>query len=95
MHGNWYTNSCIYRAILADCIIILSHTQYLFAKTVSVGLHIRCTVTACPRFSLPPLALRHEAHRILGWALLPSAAKKVGLDPPVPRLTLSYHANQL
>ena len=44
---------------------------------------------------LPLLALRHVAPRILGRVLLPSAAKKVRLDPPMPRLTLSYHINQL
>ena len=39
-------------------------------------------------------ALRHGAPSILGRVLLPLAAKKVGLDPPMPRLTLSYYINQ-
>ena len=42
---------------------------------------------------LPPLALRHIATRILEWVLLPSAAKKVGLDPPRRHLTLTCHVN--
>ena len=42
---------------------------------------------------LPPLALRHVAPRILGRVLLPSAAKKVGLDPPRLHFTLSCHVN--
>ena len=55
---------------------------------------IRYLPTACPRDSLASAALRHGAPRILGQVLLPSAAKKVGLDPPMPCLTLSYHINQ-
>ena len=42
---------------------------------------------------LPPLVLRHVAPRILGRVLLPSAAKKVGLDPPRRHLTLMCHVN--
>ena len=42
---------------------------------------------------MPPLALRHVAPRILERALLPLAAKKVGLDPPSRHLTLSRHVN--
>ena len=55
---------------------------------------IRYLHTACPWGSLTNAALRHGAPRILGRVLLPLAAKKVGLDPPMPRLTLSYHINQ-
>ena len=42
---------------------------------------------------LPPLVLRHVAPRILGQVLLPSAAKKVGLDPSSRLLTLSRPVN--
>ena len=55
---------------------------------------IRYIPTACPRDSLASAGLRHGAPRILGRVLLPSVAKKVGLDQPMPRLTLSYHISQ-
>ena len=52
---------------------------------------IRYLPTACPRDSLASAALRHGAPRILGWVLLPSAAKKKGLPFSRLRLTLSHH----
>ena len=41
--------------------------------------------------SLAFAALRHEAPRILGWVLLPSAAKKKGLHFSRLHLTLTCH----
>ena len=72
----------------------LSGTPCLGLKTSSLGIRVRYIPTASPQDFLASTALRHGAPRILGRVLLPSAAKKVGLDPPMPRLTLSYHINQ-
>ena len=44
---------------------------------------------------LPPLVLEYAAPRIVGPALMPSAAKNVRLDPPSQHLTLMPHKPQI
>ena len=64
-----------------------------YQKSKILG-RIRYLPSAYPQDSLAFAALRHVAPSILGRVLLPSAAKKVGLDPPMKHLTLLNHVNQ-